>query len=154
MQKILLTLLLMFPAISQAGPWCLVRDENENCRFLLANDCYIAVANSTGGSCRPNYKEMGAQGEAQWCLVTADFRRCTYGFKTACIRAARAVNGGCVENIERALFFSGLRKKDFGVVSCEGDFACEARVIMGEVVRGEVMEQRDTSGDATLEGDF
>ncbi len=148
MQKILLTLLLMFPAISQAGPWCLIRDENENCRFKLANDCYIAVAHSTGGSCRPNYKEMGVSGDAQWCLVSAQFRRCNYRFKTACIREARAVNGGCVENIEKALFLSDKRK-NFGVASCEGDFACEARAVMGEAV-----EQRDPNDDVTLEGDF
>jgi hypothetical protein len=130
MRKILLTLLLMFPAISQAGPWCLVRDEIVNCKFLLANDCYEAVANSTGGSCRPNYREMGVQGEAQWCLVTAQFRRCTYSFKTSCIRAARTVNGGCVENLELALFFSDKRQ-DFEVASCEGDFACEREASMG-----------------------
>jgi len=132
MQKILLTLLLMFPAIIQAGPWCLVRDENVNCRFLLADDCYKVVANSTGGSCRPNYREMGAQGEAQWCLVTAQFRNCRYRFKTACIRDARAVNGGCVENIEKALVY---RWRGFGEASCQGDLACEERASMGGSMR-------------------
>jgi hypothetical protein len=54
-QKILVIFLLMFPAICQAGTWCLIRDENEYCNFESSEACY-SVAAARGGSCRENYK--------------------------------------------------------------------------------------------------
>ena len=62
------------------------------------------------GSCRENYREVGMIGGGRYCVVTSKFRRCQYRNRDRCVRAALAVDGGCVENIERALELSARNK--------------------------------------------
>ena len=104
MRYLLLISLLTFPAITLAAssdPWCLVRDETEICAYVTAEECY--KVSQYGGDCRPNARFMGTSGDNKWCLVTATRRTCTYGAKGSCLRAARAQDGGCVQNTEKAL---------------------------------------------------
>ena len=149
MRKILLTLLLLFPVISLAGPWCLVIDGNERCSYKSAEACYQA-SSSRGGSCRENYRSLGAKGNYPWCLVTSQSRRCVYGVKEACLRAARNVNGGCVDNTELALKKSQSSKRaKSALLGCEeGDVACE---ISAQVVQSQLAEGQELGGAAVEE---
>ena len=104
MQHLLLILIFLFPTITFASggaPWCHVRDENENCAYKTKEDCYSVA--QYGGSCRENTRFMGSSGERRWCVVTSSRRSCTFGGKGMCLRAARELGGGCVENTEMAL---------------------------------------------------
>jgi hypothetical protein len=103
MKRVFLTLLLLCPALAQAGQWCLVIDETEFCDFVKPEPCYRAAANR-GGSCRPNYKTVGASGGNRWCIVTATSKNCVHRFKLRCVNEARSIKGaGCVENIDLIL---------------------------------------------------
>ncbi|MCP4929967.1 MAG: hypothetical protein GY918_13005 [Gammaproteobacteria bacterium] len=127
MRKILLTLLLLFPMVSQAAPWCLVIDENERCQFRSADACY-AAASKRGGSCRENYKILGSKGNYPWCLVTSQYRSCIYWSQDDCLRDARSENGGCVDNFDLAIEKTlALNRRNQTVeISCaEGDVICE-----------------------------
>lgn len=97
--KLLLSLLTAFPMIAVAGPWCSVADASENCRFQTADQCYQYV-NYAGGYCKPNPRELGIAGNRTYCVITEGQKRCTWGSKAGCLRAAMAVNGGCVRNTE------------------------------------------------------
>ena len=101
-RKILLVSLLAFPGALLAGPWCSVLDAAENCRFQTADQCY-QFSNIAGGYCKPNPRELGQAGNRPYCIITAGQRRCTFGSKPACLRAALLVEGGCVRNTERDL---------------------------------------------------
>ena len=151
MQRVLLTLLLMFPAVSLAGSWCLVSDENEFCAYESAEACY-KVSSVRGGSCRENYKVMGSRGGQTWCLVTAQSRMCRYGAKTSCLRAARQVNGGCVENIERALLRKQTAGRKGGLIKCEaGDVTCEITAQLVEQRLEPEVVQQDVTEAASLD---
>jgi hypothetical protein len=105
MRQLLLILLLLFPVITLAGDksaWCLVRDENEVCRYGTAEACYEHAA-SRGGFCRENPRIMGMSGESRWCVVSATGRNCNFSAQRQCLSAARAINAGCVQNTEAAL---------------------------------------------------
>ena len=105
MRQLLLILLLLFPVITLAGgtsAWCLVRDENEACRYGTAEACYEHAA-GRGGFCRENPRIMGMSGTRQWCVVSATGRNCNFSVQRLCLSAARAINAGCVENTEAAL---------------------------------------------------
>jgi hypothetical protein len=106
-----------------AAPWCLVRDENSYCSFQTAEACYNAVARQ-GGSCRENYVEVGVNGSEAYCVVTAKYRRCVYRSRATCVQKAIAVNGGCVDNIERELSLTARQKALGTGVDCE-DISCE-----------------------------
>ena len=102
-RKILLSALLMFPLTVVAGPWCLWMVEEEvSCAFESAEIC-MQKAGRDGGYCRPNRAEFGSKGLAPLCLVTSTMRNCKYYTRNSCLRAARDVDGGCVENTELAL---------------------------------------------------
>lgn len=98
-RKLLLIAAFAFPIAAQAGPWCLVRDAVENCRFLTADQCY-QFSNREGGYCKPNPRELGVVGRAPFCVLTAGEKRCTFYSRTGCLRQAMAVEGGCVRNTE------------------------------------------------------
>jgi hypothetical protein len=132
MRKLLLSILLMTPALVQAGPWCLVRDENERCNFLTADDCYVDAL-AAGGTCRPNYRDPAVIGARPWCVISATTRWCNYYSQQPCLDAARKMNGGCVPNTEQKIAQSSLKNKaaGFGDVAadiCKGDLACEAKL--------------------------
>lgn len=130
MRKILLSLLLIIPAVSQASPWCLVVDENESCGFSTAEACY-AVANVSGGFCRANYKTMGNKGAQKWCVVTATYRSCSYANKEPCLNAARAVDGGCVANLDRKLRAAQGASAAATAAKCEdGDVSCDVQKLV------------------------
>ena len=115
MQKVFITVLFMLPALAQAAPWCLHLDEKIICNYNTAENCYN-VASKSGGSCRPNSVERGMRGNGTYCLVTADFRYCTYYSLRACSRQLEKREpgtAGCVENTEKALEYAGDRKKSF-----------------------------------------
>ena len=133
MRQLILTLAFMLPAIAQAGPWCLMLDENMGCSFETSNECYL-VAGKQGGNCIPNPLEAGVYGEKAWCVVTSNSRRCIYPFQTRCAQVAARLNGGCVPNTEKLLkagAFNDLigagKYKDTSLSNgCNGDLACEA----------------------------
>lgn len=131
MKKLILISILMFPAVSLAGPWCQVTESVENCRFNTADACYKSLR-SLGGYCRPNYKEAGVSGNARWCVVTATSKSCVHRFKSRCDNDARrrGDGAGCVENIELALQNSKLRK-GFEQQEC-ADISCELRTLSGD----------------------
>ena len=103
MRKLLITAaLLLAPALASAGPWCLVRDALENCRYLDAESCY-EQANTKGGYCKPNPRELGVVGRAPYCVITAGRKECSFRSKGRCLLRARQVQGGCVRNTEEDL---------------------------------------------------
>jgi hypothetical protein len=105
MRQLLLILLLLFPVITLAGgssAWCLVRDENEACRYVTAEACYEHAA-TRGGFCRENPRILGMSGTGRWCVVSATGRNCNFSSQRGCANAARAIYAGCVENTEAAL---------------------------------------------------
>jgi hypothetical protein len=130
-RKLLFILLLMSPAISQAAgaPWCLVRDENVFCRFQSADACYVA-AEKRGGSCRENFQLHGSGGKQKWCVITTQYRQCSYTDKAMCVRVALQSKGGCVENIERALKEeTGIKITADSKGGCsDGDISCQIGV--------------------------
>lgn len=124
-----------------AAPWCLIKDAREICIYDSSEQCYNAVARE-GGSCRENYREVGAIGGARYCVVTSKFRRCQYRNRDRCVRAALAVDGGCVDNIERALELSARSKREGNTSQeCE-DIACELELAaLGVSIEGGGAEQ-------------
>jgi len=133
MRQLMLTFVFMLPAIAQAGPWCLMLDENMGCSFESSEACYL-VAGRQGGNCMPNPLEAGVTGDKAWCVITSNMRRCTYPFQSRCTRAAEQLNGGCVQNTEKLLeagqFNDLIGVSKYTDVSaangCKGDLACEA----------------------------
>ena len=137
--------LYLVSAAVMAAPWCLIKNEREICIYDAAEDCYNAVARE-GGSCRENFREVGAIGGARYCVVTSKFRRCQYRNRDRCVRAALAVNGGCVDNIERALELSARRKAEARASDCE-DLACELELAtLGAGTDGAPSEQVSIEG--------
>ena len=103
MKRLIPLLLLFAPAIASANFWCLYMDQVEAaCSFNTANDC-MRTAERQGGYCRPAQNGAGVTGEAPWCVITSDSRKCTYFSRNACNQAARTLKGGCVENTEKLL---------------------------------------------------
>jgi len=103
MRKFLITAaLLLAPALASAGPWCLVKDASENCRFQTAEECYT-LSNRQGGYCKPNPREVGVAGRQAYCVITAGRRECNYRSKGRCLQRARQIQGGCVRNTEEDL---------------------------------------------------
>jgi len=134
MRQLMLTIVFMLPAIAQAGPWCLMLDENMGCSFASSEACYL-VAGKQGGNCIPNPLEAGVYGEKAWCVITSNSRRCIYPFQTRCAEVAARLNGGCVPNTEKLLetaelndLYSSFGKNtdDSLANGCKGDLACEA----------------------------
>ena len=127
MRKLLLISLFLFPTIALAGgssPWCLVRDENEICKYNAAEECYEAVA-KLGGSCRENHLRLGMRGENQWCVVTGSRRDCSFNMSRQCFNAAQKVGGGCVRNTEKALEYAKSSGEFVSGEGLAGDIARE-----------------------------
>ena len=110
--------LLCFSGAALAGPWCIVRDAQENCRYFEAEECY-RDANLGGGYCKPNPRELGAKGAAPYCLVSDGGRICKYRARGLCLADARKRNGGCVRNTELDLARRALGEAR--VTGCFGD---------------------------------
>jgi hypothetical protein len=131
MKRIVLTLLLLFPVLAQAGPWCLFTDATESCTFKDAEVCYRA-ASERGGFCRPNAREVGVMGGNRWCIVTATSKNCVHRFKKRCMSDARGKPGAaCIENIDQLLAQKRMRGAgDSGLGECK-DLVCDMRMSGG-----------------------
>lgn len=129
MKKWLLTILFLLPGAAVAGPWCLVLDATENCRFITAEECY-RQSNFSGGYCKPNPRERGIVGQAPFCVITESERKCAYRSQNRCLMVAMEQNGGCVRNFEL-----DLRRASRGadrVTDCApGDSSCNDSLFGG-----------------------
>jgi hypothetical protein len=123
MRRVILFLLLTCPLPALAGDsaWCLVIDGIEQCKYATAEKCYESRA-SLRGSCRMNYKSLGAAGDMRYCLITANSRDCTYNGKAACLGAARSVKGGCVENVNKYMDAARSKRARFDDLGIQGEF--------------------------------
>lgn len=102
MRRLLLVLLVAFPFVAQAYPWCLMRDGRPQCKFITKESCYNAVE-KFGGDCRANPREVGVLANGPFCVITGAVRDCRYFSKGRCLANARKLSGGCVPNTDESL---------------------------------------------------
>ena len=104
MRKFVLILLVAFPFVAQAYPWCLMINGMPSCKYVSQKACYSMVdKRGGGGECRVNPREVGARANGAFCVVTATSRNCRYRTKGRCLANARVLKGGCVPNTDKQL---------------------------------------------------
>lgn len=102
MKRYILTLVLLLASSPvQAGPFCVVRSDGQDCSFFGQSDCAEA-ARVRGGVCTVNRDELKVPSSGMpYCVVTAYRTQCWYSDEATCRGEASRFNGICLPNPNR-----------------------------------------------------